>query len=109
MKMLQGKAALVTGGSSGIGRAVALAYAREGAQVLVADKNPKDEGGTCAEIAKLGGKAAYFQADVSNPEACRRMVEAAGKAFGRLDIACNNAGIGGELHPTGEYGPEAWN
>ena len=109
MKFLDGKVALVTGGNSGIGRAVALAYAREGAKVVVADRSPAAKGGTAAEIEAAGGKAVFVQADVSDPGACARMVAETVGHFGRLDIACNNAGIGGELHPTAGYPLEAWN
>ena len=108
MGILDGKVAIVTGGDSGIGRAVALAYAREGAKVMVADRSPEKSGSVTHEIVKKGGQAAFVETDVSDPKACARMVAETVKKFGRLDIACNNAGIGGELGATADYGLEAW-
>lgn len=108
MRILDGKVAIVTGGQSGIGRAVALAYAREGAKVVVADREPEKAGGVIQEIQKSGGEAVHVRADVSDPAACAGMVAQAVKRFGHLDIACNNAGIGGELGLTANYGLDAW-
>jgi NAD(P)-dependent dehydrogenase (short-subunit alcohol dehydrogenase family) len=108
MGSLNGKIALVTGGDSGIGRAVSLAYHREGAKVIVVDCHAAKKDGTVQEIEKMGGDAAFVQADVSVPGDCARMVAEAVKKFGRLDIACNNAGIGGEMAPTADYGVDAW-
>ncbi|MBI3350541.1 MAG: glucose 1-dehydrogenase [Burkholderiales bacterium] len=106
--MLQGKVALVTGASSGIGRAIALTFAREGAQVVVSDVDPDGGRQTVAAIAQQGGQASYCAADVSRPEDCRLLVAHAVQTFGRLDVACNNAGIGGDLAPTADYPDEAW-
>jgi NAD(P)-dependent dehydrogenase (short-subunit alcohol dehydrogenase family) len=108
MGSLNGKAAIVTGGDSGIGRAVALAYHREGAKVVVVDCHAAKADGTAQEIEKTGGQAFFVQADVSIAADCARMVAEAVKKFGRLDIACNNAGIGGEIAPTADYGVDAW-
>lgn len=108
MKMLEGKVAIVTGGDSGIGRAVALAYAREGAAVVVADRNAFKSEGVTHEIEQLGGRALFVQCDVSDPRAVEAMVGAAVKRYGRLDIACNNAGIGGEMGPTADMKLQAW-
>jgi NAD(P)-dependent dehydrogenase (short-subunit alcohol dehydrogenase family) len=107
MGVLNGKVALVTGGDSGIGKAVALAYAREGAKVAVVDLHASGHG-TAAEIIAMGGEALHIQADVGEPADCSRMMAEALKRFGRLNIACNNAGIGGESHPVAEYPVEAW-
>ena len=106
--MSRDKVALVTGAASGIGEAIAHAYAREGAAVLVSDVN-QDLGGSVVDaIRRSGGKAEFVAADVSKPEDCERMVRAAVDGYGRLDWACNNAGIGGDLAPIADYTVEGW-
>ena len=108
MAEFQGKVALVTGAASGIGRAVAEQYAREGARVIVSDVD--DAGGqeTVRLIAGAGGAATFVHADVSNPAEVEALVRRTEAAYGRLDFACNNAGIGGEANVTAEYGLDAW-
>lgn len=108
MKSLQDKVALVTGAGSGIGKAVALAYAREGAAVMVSDIDEKGGQETVSEIEQAGGNAQFFKADTSRPEDSEALVAATVKAFGRLDVACNNAGIGGAAALTGEYDLNSW-
>lgn len=108
MKDLENKVALVTGAGSGIGRSVALAYAREGASVMVSDVNEAGGYETVDLIAKAGGKAAFFKADTSKPEDSEALVKATIDTFGKLDVACNNAGIGGDSNPTGDYGIDSW-
>ena len=106
--MLKDKVALITGGSSGIGRAVALAWAREGAKVVVSDV---DRGGgeeTVGLVRTAGGEAIFIAADVGKPEECEALVRGAVEKFGRLDIACNNAGIGGPQAPTADYPLDGW-
>src|SRR5262245_55217911 len=99
---------LVTGGASGIGEAVAQGYAREGAAVIVSDVN-QDSGERVADgIRRSGGDAQFVPADVSKPEDCERMVRTAMDRYGRLDWACNNAGIGGALAPLADYAIEDW-
>jgi short-subunit dehydrogenase len=93
--ILDGKAALVTGGASGIGRATALAMAREGARVAVADRSEELAAGTVALINASGGQAIGIGGDVSHEADVAAMVARAVAAFGRLDCAFNNAGIGG--------------
>jgi NAD(P)-dependent dehydrogenase (short-subunit alcohol dehydrogenase family) len=107
-KLLEGKIALVTGAGSGIGRATALAYASNGAKVVVSDMN--EEGGveTVNMISKSGGQAIFVKADVSNPDDNEKLVAKTIEAFGQLDIACNNAGISGESSPAGEKSIEDW-
>jgi NAD(P)-dependent dehydrogenase (short-subunit alcohol dehydrogenase family) len=102
------KIALVTGGSSGIGRSVAELYAQGGAKVIVADVN--DSGGTetVEHIRANGGEAYYCHTDISQADECERMVKFALEKFRRLDVACNNAGISGESNQTGDYSPEGW-
>lgn len=107
---MDGKTALVTGGSSGIGRAASLAYAREGARVVVADVNIEGGEETVQQIKEAGGEAILVHADVSKPEDTQAMVAQAVEAFGSLDCAFNNAGISGgrERRLTAEYLEEDW-
>jgi len=90
---LKDKVALITGGSSGIGRATAIRFSEEGAKVIVTDINDQAGEETVALIAEGGGAAAYFHADVSKVKDAEAMVAFAEKTFGRLDILFNNAGI----------------
>lgn len=108
MTEFDGKVAIVTGASSGIGRAVALLYGRGGGRVVVSDV--AEEGGeeTARMIRDAGGQARFVRADVASPEDCEALVAAAEESYGRLDIACNNAGIGGESATTGDYTIEGW-
>jgi NAD(P)-dependent dehydrogenase (short-subunit alcohol dehydrogenase family) len=92
--MLGGKTALVTGGASGIGRATALAMAREGAQVAVADRDEQAAVRTAARVIEDGGRAIALGGDVSSEDDVRALVAHTVGAFGRLDCAFNNAGIG---------------
>lgn len=106
--MLKDKVTLVTGASSGIGRAIALAYARAGAKVVVSDVNAQGGEETVALIRKAGGNALFVAADVSRAADCEALVQRTVQQYGRLDIACNNAGIGGDLAPTADYPLEGW-
>jgi len=108
MKNLENKVAIVTGAGSGIGKAVALLYASEGAKVVVSDIDEKGGNETVSQIKSHGGEAIFIKADTSNPEDQKSMVEKTVKKYGGLHIACNNAGIGGELAPTGEYPIAGW-
>jgi 3-oxoacyl-[acyl-carrier protein] reductase len=90
---LEGKAAIVTGGGTGVGRTTALELARRGCSVLVNYSKSRNEAeATAAEVEAAGVKAIALAADVADDAACRRMVDAAHKAFGRIDILVNNAG-----------------
>ena len=91
---LAGKCALVTGSSSGIGRAIAEVFAREGADVVVHYNHEKDEADeVVAELEKLGRRSTAIQADIGSPGEAQRLVDAAVDALGRLDILVNNAGV----------------
>lgn len=108
MSLLKDKVAVVSGAGSGIGRAVAEAYAKEGAKVVIADINVEHGEATVAEIKKNGGDAFFVKADSSDAAENKKLVEAVVAQYGRLDIACNNAGMGGPAKPTGEYEPQDW-
>jgi NAD(P)-dependent dehydrogenase (short-subunit alcohol dehydrogenase family) len=109
MKQIENKVAIVTGGSSGIGRAVAMLYALEGAKVVVSDINEPGAKETVEMIRKNTGQAIFVKSDVSNPSDNEMLVRKTIESYGALHIACNNAGIGGPLAPTGEYAVEDWN
>lgn len=106
--MLNEKVALVTGAGSGIGRSVALAYSREGARVAVSDIAISAGRETVAAIESAGGQAFFVETNVADASACEAMVESVVNQFGRLDIACNNAGVNRFSGPTAEYELEHW-
>lgn len=108
MKMLKDKVAIVTGAGSGIGREVALSYAREGAKVVVSDIDDTGGKATVDMILKDGGSAMYVHANVASAADNEMLVKKTVDAYGALHIACNNAGIGGPAALTGEYPIDGW-
>jgi NAD(P)-dependent dehydrogenase (short-subunit alcohol dehydrogenase family) len=106
--MLKDKVALVTGAGSGIGRAIAIAYAAQGAAVVVSDANEEGAAHTLERLQSAGGKGVLAIADVAVAAQAQGIVERAIAAFGRLDIACNNAGIAGEMAPLAQYQQAHW-
>ena len=95
MNTFTGKVALVTGGSSGIGRATAINFGEQGAKVVVAARREKEGNETADMIRKAGGEATFIQTDVRIASQVENMVNQTIKKYGRLDIAFNNAGVGG--------------
>ena len=107
-KMFENKVVIVTGGGSGIGQATAILYAQGGARVIVSDIDEKGGQETVASIKKAGGDASFVKTDVSNPEDCEALVKTTIRIYGRLDMAFNNAGIGGEMNPIADMSVEGW-
>jgi NAD(P)-dependent dehydrogenase (short-subunit alcohol dehydrogenase family) len=110
MSALDGKAALVTGGGSGLGRASAIALARAGATVTVADVNEQGGKETAALVFEdAGGDGDFVRADVTQPDDVAAMVEKTVARWGHLDCAVNNAGMTGTAAPTADYTLDDWN
>jgi NAD(P)-dependent dehydrogenase (short-subunit alcohol dehydrogenase family) len=106
--MLTNKIALITGAASGIGRATALVFAREGAKVLVSDVQAQQGEETAALVRARGGDAIFIEADSGEAAQATRLVTAVLAHYGRLDVACNNAGIGGPTALTADYPLDGW-
>lgn len=106
--MLKNKVALVTGASSGIGRAIALVFAREGAKVMVSDMNEMGGQETLDLIMQQGGEASFVKANVALPADMEALVAQTVGRYGALHVACNNAGIAGETLPTADYPLDEW-
>lgn len=108
MKHLESKVAIITGAGSGIGRATALLFAKAGAKVVVSDISESNGTKVVEEIRKGSGEAFFVKADSSKPEDNEALVNQTIDKYGSLDIAVNNAGIGGPLGATGEYPIDGW-
>jgi NAD(P)-dependent dehydrogenase (short-subunit alcohol dehydrogenase family) len=106
---LSGKAAIITGGDSGIGRAVAIAFAREGADVLIAYLNEHEDAQETARwVKEAGRKAELIAGDIANPDHCREVVNRAVQSFGRVDILVNNAAFQMTHHSIEEISDQEW-
>jgi NAD(P)-dependent dehydrogenase (short-subunit alcohol dehydrogenase family) len=105
---LNGKSTVVTGAGSGIGKAVALAFAAEGANLVIADRDRSTGEQTTAQIVDDGGSAVFVPTDITGPAATDAMVAAAEESYGRLDIAVNNAGVAQPATPLHEITDELY-
>lgn len=108
MALLDGKVAVVTGASSGIGRAIASMFAAQGAAVVLTARRRELLSDVADAIRQNGGRAEVVVGDIGRPETHAQVIEAATSRFGGLDIAINNAGIVGAIKPLAEMTPEEW-
>jgi len=108
MALLDGKVALVTGASSGIGRAIALMFAEQGAALVLTARRGALLEAVAKEIRQSGGRAEFVAGDITQAETHEQLIEAVNSRFGGLDIAINNAGIVGALKPLAEMSLEEW-
>ncbi len=108
MKTLENKVAIITGAGSGIGKSTALLFAEEGAKIVLTDINEEHGNSVFKEIEANGGVAIFIKADTSKAEDSEMTVKKTIEKFGQLDIAINNAGIGGPTETIGNYAIEDW-
>ena len=108
MALLDGKVAIITGASKGIGRVLTLCFAREGAAVICAARSAELVRETAEAVQRAGGRALAVTCDASKEDAVRRMVDAGVRAFGKLTTLINNAGDGGPTRPVEEYTMDDW-
>ncbi len=106
---LKGKIALITGGSSGIGRAAAQLFSQEGAKVVIADINVEGGEETVRSITDLGGEAHFVRTDVSKSAEVEALIKKIIELYGRLDCAYNNAGVLGDVVSVVDLTEESWN
>lgn len=105
---MKDKVVIITGAASGIGEATALLFAKEGAKVVVSDINMESGEEVVKRIEKSGGTASFFKADVASAAENKALVDYAVNTYGKLDIAVNNAGIGGEANKIAQMSLEGW-
>lgn len=108
MSALRGKVALITGGGRGIGMAVAVAFAREGASVVVASRTQGELDDVVSQVREAGGRALAVRTDVADPEAVARLVQATIGAYGQIDVLVNAAGVYGPIGRMWELDAERW-
>ena len=108
VKRFSGRVALITGGNSGIGLSTALAFARQGAAVVIAARREEEGRAAVSRIADEGGEAIFVATDVANGRDCENLVERTLKRFGRLDFAFNNAGVSGRAIPAADFSEAVW-
>ena len=106
--LLAEKVAVITGGGRGIGRAIALKFAGEGAAVVVAARTNSEIEAVSQEVRKAGGRATAVPADVADEKQCERLIHEAASQFGKVDILVNNAGEYGPVKPIEEISPAEW-
>jgi len=104
-----GKTVMITGATSGLGRAMALTFAKRGAQVAICGRRADEGAKTVAMIERSGGRCLFFPCDVSKADEVANFIERTVVEFGRLDCAVNNAGVSGDLRPVAETSDEVWN
>ena len=107
-KRFSGRVALITGGNSGIGLSTALAFARQGAAVVIAARREEEGRAAVSRIADEGGEAIFVATDVANGRDCENLVERTLERFGRLDFAFNNAGVSGRAIPAADFSEAVW-
>jgi len=105
---MKNKTVIITGAASGIGKATAELFARQGASVVLSDIQEAEGKATTENIVAAGGKAVFFKTDVAKAEEMEALVAFAVKTYGKLDVAVNNAGIGGEINPVADMSIEGW-
>ncbi len=105
---MKDKTVIITGSASGIGKATAELFARNGANLVISDIQEAPGKATTENIKSAGGKASFFKVDVARPEEMEALVNFAVNTYGKLDIAINNAGIAGELNGVADMSIEGW-
>jgi NAD(P)-dependent dehydrogenase (short-subunit alcohol dehydrogenase family) len=106
--MMNTPVVLITGALTGIGRATALAFAQEGARIVISGRRDEEGAALASELRRVGGEAEFIRADVRDEEEVRRLVDRTVERFGRLDVAVNNAGTEGKPGPMTEQSTESY-